>query len=552
MKRNGLLRAVIVGLAALLCATSPAWAQTAPSLGTAQGFAVLAGSAVTNTGPSTSTGSLGVSPGSAVSGFPPGVVVSGSIHSADAVALAAQNAVTTAYNSLASQPCTQDLTGQDLGGKTLTSGVYCFSSSAQLTGPLTLNAQGDANAVFIFKVGSALTTASAASVALINGGTLCNVFWQVGSSATLGTGTSFTGNILALTSITLNTGTTLTGRALARNGAVTMESNNVTASCLMALPPPVCPTISLAPSTLPPGQSGVAYTQLITGSGGTAPYTFSVTTGVLPAGLTLTPAGLLAGTPTAAGTSNVTIRGVDANGCAATLPYTIVIAAGPTPPAGCPTITLTPATLPGGRVGAAYTQQITASGGAAPYTFGVTAGVLPPGLLLTPAGLVAGTPTAVGTASVTIRGTDANGCFATVVYSIVIAAAPTPPAGCPTITLSPQTAPDGTVGVPYSLTIRGNGGTAPYTFGVTAGALPTGLTLTAAGVVSGTPTTAGIATFTIRGTDANGCFAELTFRLPVATAVPAMPQTFAILLALGLAGGGYLSLRRRPVGTRRA
>jgi hypothetical protein len=122
------------------------------------------------------------------------------------------------------------MTGRDLGGQTLTAGVYCFSSSAQLTGTLTLNAQGNANGVFIFKMGSTITTASAASVVLINGGSPANVFWQVGSSATLGTATSFAGNILALTSITVTTGVRVTGRTLARNGAVTLDTNVVTAT----------------------------------------------------------------------------------------------------------------------------------------------------------------------------------------------------------------------------------------------------------------------------------------------------------------------------------
>jgi hypothetical protein len=192
---------------------SPVSAQAAPSLGSAQAFAVLGASTVTNTGSSTITGHLGVSPGTAVTGFPPGQVLSGSIHSADGAALAAQNDVTTAYNNLLGRACTQDLTGQDLGGRTLAAGVYCFSSSAQLTGTLTLDAQGNANAVFIFKMGSTLTTASASSVALTNGGSPGNVFWQVGSSATLGTTTSFAGNILALTSITVTTGARVTGRA---------------------------------------------------------------------------------------------------------------------------------------------------------------------------------------------------------------------------------------------------------------------------------------------------------------------------------------------------
>jgi hypothetical protein len=231
MTRKSLCVAATVGLVTLLlCGASPASAQTAPSLGSAQSFAVLGGSTVTNTGSSVITGDLGVSPGSAVTGFPPGLVVGGTIHAADATALAAQNSTTTAYNSLASQACTQDLTGQDLGGKTLTSGVYCFSSSAQLTGTLTLNAQGNASAVFIFKMGSTLTTGSNSSVAVTNGGSSCNVFWQVGSSATIGVGTSFVGNILALTSITLVTAARVDGRALARNGATTLDTNTVSAT----------------------------------------------------------------------------------------------------------------------------------------------------------------------------------------------------------------------------------------------------------------------------------------------------------------------------------
>jgi type VI secretion system secreted protein VgrG len=260
MTRNRLCLGVNVGLATLLFAASPASAQTAPSLGSAQTFAVLGGSTVTNTGPTVVTGDLGVSPGSAVTGFPPGLVVSGTTHSADATALAAQTSVTTAYNSLASQACTQDLTGQDLGGKTLTPGVYCFSTSAQLTGTLTLNAQGNPASVFIFKIGSTITTASGSSVAVINGGSACSVFWQVGSSATLGTTTSFTGNILALTSITLNTGAGMSGRALARNGAVTLDTNRVDATTCAAVPVPALPSIYVV--LLAMGLAGVGYFRL--------------------------------------------------------------------------------------------------------------------------------------------------------------------------------------------------------------------------------------------------------------------------------------------------
>jgi len=190
---------------------------------------VLGGSTVTNTStPTIVDGNLGVSPGSAVTGFPPGIVVNGSIHAADSVAAQAQTELTTTYNSLASAPCNTDLTGQDLGGLTLTPGVYCFSTSAQLTGTLTLDAQGNSGAVFIFKIGSTLTTASASSILLINSASSCGVFWQIGSSATLGTGTALAGSIVALTSITLNTGASLNGRALARNGAVTLDDNQVT------------------------------------------------------------------------------------------------------------------------------------------------------------------------------------------------------------------------------------------------------------------------------------------------------------------------------------
>ena len=204
----------------------PAFAQVVPPLGQAADFAVLGGSAVTNTGATAVTGDVGVSPGTSITGFPPGTLT-GTLHSNDAVAQGAQTDLTTAYNALAGQACNTSLTGQDLGGLTLTSAVYCFSSSAQLTGTLTLDAQGNPNAVFIFQIGSTLTTASAASVVVINGGSDCNVFWQVGSSETLGTGSQFVGNTLALTSITLTTSATSHGSLLARNGAVTMDTNQV-------------------------------------------------------------------------------------------------------------------------------------------------------------------------------------------------------------------------------------------------------------------------------------------------------------------------------------
>jgi uncharacterized protein (TIGR03382 family) len=220
----------LLGIAAL--AGFPLQAKAGIVLGTAGNFSVLAGSAVTNTGPSViDGGDVGVSPGSSIGAFPPGLIVTPfTTHAADGVASQAQIDLTTAYNAAAGLAFTQNLTGQDLGTLTLTPGVYFFSSSAQLTGTLTLDAQNDPNAQFVFQIGSTLTTASNSSVVTINTPSpACDVFWQVGSSATLGAGTAFEGHILALTSITLNTGATiLDGSALARNGAVTLDANNIT------------------------------------------------------------------------------------------------------------------------------------------------------------------------------------------------------------------------------------------------------------------------------------------------------------------------------------
>jgi hypothetical protein len=201
-------------------------AQPPVGLGTAASFAVLAGSTVTNTGPSVINGDLGVSPGTAISGFPPGTV-NGTTHSADAVANQAQSDLTAAYDDAAGRTPAASVPG-DIGGLTLTPGVYKSGSSVLVTGDVTLDAQGDPNAVFIFQIGSTLTTASGSRVRLINGASPCNVYWQVGSSATIGTTTTFKGNVLALTSITANTGATFEGRLLARNGAVTLHTNNVT------------------------------------------------------------------------------------------------------------------------------------------------------------------------------------------------------------------------------------------------------------------------------------------------------------------------------------
>jgi hypothetical protein len=214
----------------MLSMGSPARAQSAPTLASAQGFAVLGATTVTNTGATPVKGDLGVSPGTAVTGFPPGTVTGGTIHAGDATAAAAHADADTAYAALVAQPCGTNLSGLILGTSpgavTLTPGVYCFGATAQLTGTLTLSGNG----VYIFQIGSTLTTATNSSVVLTNGAMAANVFWQVGTSATIGTGTVFVGSILAEVSDTVNTGASVDGRIFALTGAVTLDTNAIIAA----------------------------------------------------------------------------------------------------------------------------------------------------------------------------------------------------------------------------------------------------------------------------------------------------------------------------------
>ncbi|MEA2180817.1 MAG: hypothetical protein QOF69_2 [Solirubrobacteraceae bacterium] len=277
--RRGLTRATTVAAAtasvrtvgaafllSLLFALPAQAAAVNPPLGSAASFAVLGGSAVTNTGATVVTGDLGVSPGTSISGFPPGSVT-GTVHSADPASTAAQAAIGTAYGFAAGESCDTNLTGLNLGGRTLTPGVYCFDSSAQLTGVLKLDALGDPNAKWLFQITSSLTTASNAAVVLVNGGPACgnNINWQVGSSATVGSGTLFLGNILANTSITLTAGANSTGSLYAHTGAVTMDTNHVSTCSGGSIPPPPALAISTTPSGSVPAGGSISDSATMTG-----------------------------------------------------------------------------------------------------------------------------------------------------------------------------------------------------------------------------------------------------------------------------------------------
>lgn len=247
----------------LLSLTDVKAVATAPTLGDVASFAVLGETTITNTGSSTLYGNLGLYSGTAITGFfgtvendGPGVFTGYAVHQGNATAGLAQTAATAAYGAMASQsPGCSDLSGQNLAGKTLAPGVYCFAAGADLSlsGTLTLDAQGDPNAVWIFQVGTALTINNSASVVIINGGTGtpgCNVYWQVGSAATIGTSATFIGTIIANSAaITLNTSATMYGRAISRVAAVTLDTNTITV--------PTCAVVPAVPVASRGSRSGV-------------------------------------------------------------------------------------------------------------------------------------------------------------------------------------------------------------------------------------------------------------------------------------------------------
>lgn len=270
----------MVVFAVLLGAPVASAAQSQVGLGNAAPFAVLAGTTVTNTGPSSISGDVGVSPGNAVTGFPPGQVKNGTVHKGDAVAAGAQSGLTTAYNDAAGRTPATVEANPDLGGKTLAPGVYKVASAMGLTGTVTLDGQSNPGAVFIFQAGSTLITASHSTVKLIGGAQACNVFWQVGSSATLGTNTTFVGTIMALTSASIQTGASVAGRVLARNGQVSLDDNSIGV--------PTCTTATTATTTAATTAVTTAATTAVTTGATIAAATAPA---VIPKGAPLTGAG---------------------------------------------------------------------------------------------------------------------------------------------------------------------------------------------------------------------------------------------------------------------
>ena len=266
--------AFVLAIGALAGHTANAATATV-SLASAANYSVLAGTAVTNSGPTTTDGSVGVSPGSSVSGFPPGIA-GGSIHTADGNSGAAQSDLLIAYNDAAGRTPFLTVTG-DLGGQSLVGGVY-RGGGLGLTGVLTLDGQNDPASVWIFQAASGLTTASGSYVSFINGASPCNVFWQIGSSAALGTGSTFVGTIMALTSITLADSVTVYGRVLARNGNVTLINDRFLSSACASAPlliPPTRPPFTIAPSAAPTATATVtpAATPIATAASSVTPTT---------------------------------------------------------------------------------------------------------------------------------------------------------------------------------------------------------------------------------------------------------------------------------------
>jgi len=469
------------------------------------------------------TGNLGVAPGTAITGFPPGIVI-GAIDDDNSAAITAQADLTTAYNNAAtpSRPGSPPITANgDLGGLILPPGLYVASSSMLVNIGETLTLNGPANAVWIFQVGSSLTING--NVVLTGGALASNVFWVVGTggsgSATIGTGAQMVGTIMAQASVTFAGSGVLAGRALAM-AAVNFNgpgSSVVQPGAPFTGPPPP-PALSVA-CPAPGANVGVLYTSAAVATGGTSPYTYLITSGALPPGLTLTPTtGAITGTPTTAGVNPFHVTATDATLTMATASCTITVVAAPL--VTCPSSTAT--------IGTAYNSSIGATGGTPPFTsFSISSGTLPAGLSLnTGTGAITGTPTTAGPDPFNVSATDSAGHSGSASCNIATAAAVA--VICPTSAAG--------VGTPYNSSLTATGGTPPYTFAITSGTLPAGLTLNAStGAITGTPTVVGPDVFTAGATDASARNASQSCSLTIGTFPPTPIPSSLNLVLIGLA-----------------
>ncbi|NWJ97560.1 MAG: putative Ig domain-containing protein, partial [Chloroflexi bacterium] len=418
---------------------------------------------------------------------------------------------------------------------TLVGGIATLTLANLTVGNHTINAQylGDAN-----YTGS---TGAQASTLVVMAPTITLTPTTVPNGQV---GTAYSQNVTATGgtapyTYTVTLGTLPAGLTLASNGTLSgnptafgtfnftvtaTDANGFTGAQAYTLM--IAPLISLTPTTLPGGIAGTAYSQNLTATGGTAPYTYTITLGTLPTGLTLASNGTLSGNPTVAGTFNFTVTATDANGFTGAQAYSLVLAS--------PTLTLLPTGLPNATIGTPYSQALAGSGGVGPYTFALANGsTLPTGLSLSSSGIISGTPTLLGPATVNVTVTDANGFSATFAVSLAVVNT--------TITLSPTTLPVLVVSQPYSQTLTALGGTAPYTYTVTTGTLPVGLNLASDGTLSGTPTVVGISTFTVTATDLYASTGTQVYTL-IVMAIPGTNGTITltpVTLPGGIVNQGY-------------
>ena len=358
-----------VSVAIAMTGAAPADASAATpvvGLGTAAPYSVLGGQAVTNTGPTTLSGDLGVSPGTAITGFPPGIV-GGSRHSADAAAGMAQADAAIAYNDAAGRASTQAVAG-DLVGRTLNDGVYTSSGPLALSGTLTFDGQGDPSSVFIVQVASTLITATASHVLAINGAQACHIFWQVGSSATLGTASTFQGTILASASVTVTTSAHVKGRALARTGSVTLDNDVFTSPDCANTTPPAAAAATTTVVNLPP--SATSGTSVVIGG------TVTGTSGPITGTVGFYSNGVLIGTAPVNPSGHATIT-VPAGGLLTSGPVVAIYNGSPAsaPSTSAPsTFVVTPAVVTTPRSSAAASAVVRSASSTTAAAFGSTSG----------------------------------------------------------------------------------------------------------------------------------------------------------------------------------